>query len=98
VVVKATVNLFEDNVFVGFDNVKLVVVFAVVSDWEFFLDSGEGEYVGDGAIAVPDCPYFIRVPTWFTSLVPAWQCILRVVYDGRMFVRSFLLQKMSVVE
>jgi hypothetical protein len=37
VIVKATVTLFENNVFVGFDNVKIVVVFAVISDWNFFL-------------------------------------------------------------
>jgi hypothetical protein len=42
VVVNSTVTLFENNVFVGFDNVKLVVVFAVVSDREFLLDLGEG--------------------------------------------------------
>jgi hypothetical protein len=39
VVVKTTVTLFENNVFVGFDKVKFVVVFAVVSDREFLLDS-----------------------------------------------------------
>jgi hypothetical protein len=56
VVVETTFNLFKNDVFVRFDNVKLIVVFAVVSYRKFLLNLGECYYVGDCAITVPHFP------------------------------------------
>jgi hypothetical protein len=41
VVVETTFTLFKNDVFVRFDNVKLVVVFAVVSYRKFLFNLGE---------------------------------------------------------
>jgi hypothetical protein len=83
VVVEPDFALLEYDVYVWFDNQKLVTILAVIGDGISFLHLCHRYDIRVRAIAVPHCTVFLSVPTWFTSLVPALQWILRVLSEGR---------------